>query len=107
MPLGISDILVLVKLLALAMGVTLLSPFIYPAIRGVRRGDKVIIINTNPFVRMRSRIGVAQNDAHKGQVLKVMTDVGDTVECEIVDYEGTFSRAKVKIKDHGKDVEVM
>ncbi len=100
------DLLLLAKLVALAFGITLLSPVWYPHIRGVRKGDRVSIVGMSPFVELRSKYGLAQTNGRLGNAITVITDDGSEVLCEVVAYAGMFSHAKVKIKDNAQVIEV-
>lgn len=101
-----SDLILLVKLIALALGITLLSPLWYPHMRGVKAGDRVIITNPSPFIKIKSRYGIAQDNGRKGSVITVITEDGQEVKCEIVSYASTFSKAKVRVSDDAQVVEV-
>lgn len=95
--------MLLLKLLALALGITLLSPFWYPHVRGIRKGDLVSIMSDTLPGRLR---GEALEDGKQGQEIRILTEQGKEIKCKIVSYAGTFSRAKVKVKDEGQVIEV-
>ncbi len=98
------DLMLLLKLLALALGITLLSPFWYPHARGIKKGDSVTIFSdVMPFGRLH---GEAIEDGRQGQEIKVLTEQGKEIKCKVTSYAGTLSRAKVKVKDEGQMIEV-
>lgn len=100
------DLMLLAKLIALALGITLLSPLWYPHIRGIKSGDRVLICSPSPFIGIKSRYGIAQEDGRKGGEIKVATEEGEELSCEIVSYAGTFSKAKVRVRDDAQLIEV-
>ncbi len=101
-----NDLILLVKLVALALGVTLLSPLWYPHLRGIKAGDKVFIANPSPFIKIKGRYGIAQEDGRKGSIITVISEDGHEVKCKIISYATTFSKAKVMVKDDAQVVEV-
>ena len=101
-----ADLLLLAKLLAAALAITLSSPLWYPHVRGVRRGDRVMIVGPSPMARMRSMYGTADENGRIGEMIRVVSDDGSELKCRIVSYAGTLSKAKVKVEDDAKVVEV-
>ena len=98
-----SDLMLLLKLLALALGITLLSPFWYPHVRGVRKGDMVTITSDAVVGSLR---GEALESGRQGQEIRVLTEDGKEIKCKITNYAGTFSRAKVKANDEMQVIEI-
>ena len=98
-----SDLMLLLKLLALALGITLLSPFWYPHVRGVRKGDIVTITSDAVVGSLR---GEALENGRQGQEIRVLTEDGKEIQCKITKYAGTFSRAKVKANDETQVIEI-
>ncbi|MCX8200038.1 MAG: flagella basal body P-ring formation protein FlgA [Candidatus Micrarchaeota archaeon] len=98
-----ADLMLLLKMLALALGITLLSPFWYPHARGVKKGDAVTIVSNTMGGWLR---GEALEDGRLGQEIRVLTENNKEIKCKISSYAGTFSRAKVKVNDEEQIVEV-
>lgn len=89
----------LVKLLAVAFGLSLLSPFLYPHIRGIRKGDavKLIFEEQSPFqIFYGNRTGVALENGRIGGRIRVEFNDGREEDGVIVAYAGIFSPAKVR-----------
>jgi len=91
------------KLLALAFGAALLTPFIYPHVRGVRKGDSVYVelaqTRTLPgIVRIliNSGSGIAMENGRIGSKLMVMMNDGSFRQCVILRYPGLFSPTVVR-----------
>lgn len=99
----------LLKLLAFDVGLAILSPFAYPQIRGVRRGDAVDVVFLGkelPFGMFRPQTeAVASSNARIGGRIRVRFRDGSEEECIVVSYAGMFSPAKVKILE--KEIKVM
>jgi hypothetical protein len=91
----------LLKLLALDVGLAMLTPFIYPHLRGVRAGDMVSVVLSEeelPFRMLYARSdGVATSNARVGEQIKVRFRDGSEDEFLVVSYAGLFAPAKVKI----------
>jgi len=91
----------LLKSLALAFGLSLLTPFAYPHIRGVREGDVVSVVLSEqklpfkiPFMRSTA---VALTSGRIGDVIKIEFSDGSEEEGVVVSYAGFFTPAKVKL----------
>ena len=100
----------LLKLIALAVGVSILVPFVYPPLRGIKKGDEVSVGRDNPAkmpgifsLLMGSGSGVAMESGKKGGKIMVALSDGSIRSCIIISYPGFFSPAKVKLA--GKGVE--
>ena len=98
----------LLKLIALAAGVSILVPFAYFPIFGVRKGDGVSVERENPAkmpgifsLLMGSGSGVAMESGKKGAKIMVALTDGSIRSCIIVSYPGFFSPAKVKLAGKG------
>jgi hypothetical protein len=99
----------LLKLLAFDVGLALLTPFLYPHIRGVRKGDAVTVVLSEkelPFSTfyMRSDARAVSNARIGGRIMVSYKD-GSEEECAVVSYAGLFTPAKVKILE--KEIMVM
>jgi hypothetical protein len=87
------SLLSLVKYLAMALGASIIFTIVYPYVRGVRKGDKVLVddeigIGFN---------GISLDNGRVGSVIKVELFNKEVVFCEVVGYEGFFSYAKAKL----------
>ncbi|MBI4399797.1 hypothetical protein HY570_03525 [Candidatus Micrarchaeota archaeon] len=89
----------LVKLLAIAFGISLLT-LLLPQIRGIRKGDNLAVIPENQegiFSFLNTRTGMALQSGRKGSRIKVVLGNGMETEGLVVEYEGLISAAKVKL----------
>ncbi|MGB9718987.1 MAG: hypothetical protein ACPL06_00125 [Candidatus Anstonellales archaeon] len=86
----------LVKLFAAATALTILSAFLYPMIRGVNKGDEVVVVAESVPV-IFGKIGRALVNAKKGEEIKVRLSDGREVVGILEEYEGFFSPPKVRI----------
>lgn len=94
---SIAATLILYEALAIggAIAITLAYPFFY----GVRKGEKVFIITSNPIQNGHMiRLGTALEDGKMHQLIRV--DIGDGGEhkCEIESYDGFVFPARVSMK---------
>ena len=94
------------KVLAMCFGLSVILGFVWPEIRGVRKGDGLAM--SNSFVQ-QSPIGavinvfggvgaVALQTGRKGDKIKVQMQ-GRQAEAIIISYESTFSPAMVKVTE--------
>jgi len=92
---------VLLKLLAFAFGSAILAPFIYPHMRGIKKGDAVQLVlfeQELPFnLFYRSSNAVAISSGRVGSVIRIAFNDGSEEEGVVVSYAGMFTPAKVKI----------
>ncbi len=97
-----------VPLLALAFGLSLIAPFAYPHIRGVKKGDMVLIVfDANiPFTSFRLRSGVAQTSGRKGDIIRVDFGDGTDIQARVTDYSGILTPARAKVSEKEIEVEV-
>lgn len=101
-----AGLLFLAKLLAFSIAITLLSPFWYPHVRGLKPGDRVIIDSLSPMVRPRARLGTVSTPGRLGDIITVIGDDGEEYKCKIISYPGTFSKARVRVHDNYRVVQV-
>jgi hypothetical protein len=91
----------LLKLLALDVGLAMLMPFVYPHVRGVRKGDAVEVVLSEqgiPFnLFYRRSDAAAVSNGRVGNTIRVAFRDGSEEDAVVVSYAGMFSRAKVKI----------
>ncbi len=82
----------LLKYLAVALGASVIFTIIYPYVRGVKKGDK-ILVNGEIAIGFN---GISLDDGRIGNVIKVELFNREIVFCEVTSYEGLFSYAKAK-----------
>ncbi len=97
-----SDLMLLLKMLAVAVAITLLSPFWYPHLRGVREGDIVVFASPTPFAHYGLKYGKALNSGRIGSHIMIMDEDGNEHRCRVISYAGTFSKARVVIEDEAE-----
>ncbi|MEM4389742.1 MAG: hypothetical protein QXG98_03685 [Candidatus Micrarchaeia archaeon] len=100
----------LAKLLAAALGASLLSPLIYPHLRGVRRGDDVLVFAEDesiPIVGFAVKNGVALESGRAGGIIRVGFPDGTEIACEIVSYSGIFTPARARVVQKPFDIKVV
>jgi hypothetical protein len=100
---------ILLKLLAFAAGSAILTPLVYPHLRGVRKGDTVNVVLSEqelPFnLFYRRSEAVAVGSGRIGSVIRIEFKDGSEEEGRVISYAGMFTPAKVKILN--KDIEVV
>lgn len=90
----------LLRFMAVAFGLSLLSPFFYPHMRGIRRNDAVQIIfeEQRPFqIFYGNAVGVALENGRVGSKIRFEFNDGRQEEGVIIAYAGIFSPAKIKV----------
>jgi len=99
----------LLKLLALAFGAALLTPFIYPHVRGVRKGDSVLVEISGQekmpgLMRLvfQASSGTAMENGKVGRKIMVMVGDGSVRQCAVVAYSGFFTPARVRLVKPGE-----
>ena len=101
---GIADLSLLIRLLAFSLGFSALISIFYPQLRGVKRGDKVLVIfGTLPS--FLGNVGTAQTDGKINQEIRVKMDDGSEVVGIIESYEGLFTPAKIRWKQSEKVID--
>jgi len=92
---------VLLKLLAFAVGSAILTPFVYPHLRGVRKGDAVRVVLSEqklPFnLFYRHSEAVAISSGRIGGVIRIAFENGSEEDGVVVSYAGMLRPAEVKI----------
>lgn len=90
--------MLLVKLIALSIGITILIALFYPSIRGVRKGDKVLVSKgTLPSFLGFGRTGIAIEDGKLHKEIKVRFSNGREAVGIVEDYGGALSIPKVRV----------
>ncbi len=93
---GIFDLL---KFLALFLGFGIVFIFLYPEIRGVRKGDKVVVSSLPPGLQFFIPVdeGIAMSNGKKKQEIRIKFPGGREAIGIVESYESFFSPAKVSI----------
>ncbi len=100
------DFLTLVKLVALAVALTLITGFTYPSLRGIKKGDRVMVISgILPSLLGFGRVGTALENAKVNDEIRVRLDDGKEVLGIVESYEGFFSLPKVRVLYEEKTIE--
>lgn len=86
----------LVKVVALSFAVSLLITVFYPELRGVQKGDKVVIVMGNMPV-LFGRSGVAITSGRVNNEIRIKLDDGKEAVGIIESYEGMLSAAKIRL----------
>jgi len=100
----------LLKLLALALGISLLTPLAYPYARGVRNGDVVLLANyeASGFANLlQMNTAIALSSGRIGGRIRVTLPNGDEAEGEIISYAGFITPARVRMVEREFSVSVV
>lgn len=90
--------MLLLKLVALSIGVSIIVALFYPSIRGVRKGDRVLVSTGNlPTILGFGRTGIAIEDGRLQKEIKIRFSNGREAVGIVEDYGGTFSIPKVRL----------
>lgn len=103
-----ASMLTIIPLLALAVGLSLVAPFAYPHLRGVKKGDAVIIVFDAqiPFTSFKIRSGVAKTSGRKGDLIRVVLNEGNEIQARVTDYSGILTPARTRVSEKEIEVEV-
>ena len=87
------------KMVAAALGISLLLPITYPHYRGIRKGDGILLIkgNVEPLLLFNASSCVALADGKVGRTIGIMLPDGTIAEGTVVGYEGLITPAKVRV----------
>ncbi len=96
---GLSDLSVLglLKLVALGGGLSLLIAFAYPEIRGVKKGDEVVIVQDAATPGFLGKVGRALHNAKKMEKIRIRLDNGREILGVVEDHGGIISPPKVRM----------
>ncbi|RLG20393.1 hypothetical protein DRN67_00090 [Candidatus Micrarchaeota archaeon] len=106
----------LVKLLALSLGITLIIPVLYPHLRGVRKGDVVQAVNAPmrsflpiPFLSAFSMGGqfISLDNGRIGSRIKVAMPDGSWREALVLSYSGLFNPARVRLLEAEHTIKIL
>lgn len=93
-----ATLMLLLKLIALSIGVSILVALFYPTIRGVRKGDQVLVSRGNlPNFLGFGRKGIAVQDGKLQKEIRIRLSNGREAIGIVEDYGGTFSIPKVRL----------
>lgn len=95
----------LAKAVALGTGLSISVALIYPEIRGVRQGDAVSVVLSNPVPFLIGKVGRALSNARKNSEVRIRFDNGDEAIGVVESYSGLVSPPKVRIIYEEKIVE--
>lgn len=88
------ELIDLIKALSLAVGIVILFSIFYPAIRGIRKGDRVdIILGNTPYIRS----GIALSSARLNDYIRIRLDDGREAEGRVERYAGILNYAQVRV----------
>lgn len=102
-----ADLLFLAKGLALAVGLSLLAAIFYPQVRGVRSGDRVMIVGNSAFPGFlgMGRAGFAMNSGTLKKEIRVRMDDGQEAIGVLESYAGAISPPRVRVIYEEKIIE--
>ena len=106
--------LVLAKLLALSLALTMLVPIAYPHIRGVRRGDAVDVVNDVQHQIIPLRIPflnfggthISLDDGRIGSRIRISMPDGTWREAVVLSYSGFLSPARVQLVQQTANISI-
>lgn len=91
------------RLIALALGLSIVWAFAYPHVRGVKKGDALVALFRREGGARAALLDVlfvtALSDGRLGEKIKIVYGNGIQAEGQITSYGGTFSPATVKITE--------
>lgn len=90
------ELITLAKMIAASFGVSLLFVLLYPQIRGVRKGDRVLVAK-GAFPRLLGFSGTALRDARLGDEVPLKLRGGREAVGILQSYEGLFSPPYVEV----------
>ena len=100
----------LAKLIAVDIGASLLIPLAWPHIRGIRKGDKIIVTEESSKAKIIALLGLfngkALDDGRVNGIIKVEMFDGSIALGTITKYEGFLSNAEVKLFEKSVTVEI-
>lgn len=90
--------ILLLKLLALSIGLSILVALFYPGFRGLKKGDKVLISKGNlPNLLGFGRKGIAIQDGRLNEEVKLKLSNGREAVGIVEAYGGAFSMPRVRL----------
>ena len=97
----------LAKLAALDVGLSLLTLFVYPYVRGVRKGDRLIVSDERtPVFLFGFANAVATSDGWVNDLIQFELIDGTTGIGKVSRYEGIISNAEIKVMEKNVPIEI-
>jgi len=90
------DVMLLLKLIAGAIVVSVVFSIAYPEVRGVRGGDTVMIVSSDNPLTLVGRFGRAIDAGRKNATIKVRLKDGNEIVGIIEEYSGIITPPRVK-----------
>ena len=87
----------LLRALAVSLALTILYVVFFPKLRGVRRGDAVLVVGNTPLYHFLGKRGVALESARINDQLRVMLAGGSEVIGVLEAYEELLSPPRVRV----------
>lgn len=91
---GLMDLL---KLLAVGTALAIVVAFFWPSIRGVKKGDRLLIVSGNIIPIFGASSGISLSDAKESMEVHFKLDNGMEGVGTLQDYGGLLSYPKVKM----------
>lgn len=91
---GLMDLL---KLLAVGIALAIVMAFFWPSIRGVKKGDRLLIVSGNILPIFGASSGISLSDAKENAEIHFKLDNGMEGVGTLQDYGGLLSYPKVKM----------
>ncbi|VVC04148.1 Uncharacterised protein [Candidatus Burarchaeum australiense] len=103
----------LARLLALSAAMSMLVPLTYPHIRGVRKGDTVMVVNSPqksiippiPFLNFGGNVSL--DDGRLGSHIRVSMPDGTWREAVVLAYAGMVTPARVRLLEADVSISIL
>jgi len=93
-----ASLILMVKFLALSLGISIIVALFYPSVRGLKKGDIVIISRGNlPAILGFGRKAITAEDGKLNKEIRVKLSNGREAVGIVESYGGAFSIARVRI----------
>jgi ascorbate-specific PTS system EIIC-type component UlaA len=92
-----TDILFLIKSIALGIALSIITTIAYPEIRGIKTGDNVAVVIDSRTPSLIGRVGKALSNAKKNQEIRVKFENGEEAVGIVESYEGIISPPKIRL----------
>ncbi len=90
--------ILLIKLIALSIGISILVALFYPKLRGIKKGDKVLVSKSNlPSILGFGRTGVAIENGRLQKEIRIRFANGREAVGVVENYGGAFNIPKVRL----------
>ncbi|MFH1222176.1 MAG: hypothetical protein V1492_03765 [Candidatus Micrarchaeota archaeon] len=91
------DLLTLAKLLAAAIVISVIFSIAYPELRGLKKGDTVMVLASDSPYSLLGRFGTAAQDGKKNSTVKIKLGDGNEVTGLVESYEGLITPPRVRV----------